>query len=441
MKTALLIAVLLVLQNAVISANADGIIAVVEKEAVSQSELDVYIKTSVLFMGGSQLPNKRLQDEFERERYQSLLNISLVLNSGDTSGVLDISAEAVDEEFSGLLANLAENITGDSTQIDSLDVFFTEAGIDWALAKDIMRREFFFKIATERYITFNYPRLAYVDEYFVSDEVLEKFYEDVKDSLVMPVSYRFSRIILSPIPSERQLMQVNSKANAVLQALNSGEDFRSLASIYSDDPDARINGGNIGIVRRGETEPELERLIFSIETGTMGVAQSVAGIHIIYVPAKWADSARVYEIFLSLLPTREDTLQTLADVEAVMNLLDGGADFHDVARQYSQDPYSKDEGGYLGEVPAESLDISVRAILDMLEPGEYTEPIPSPFGFIVISLEGLTMGEPESFESVKEQLSEVYLLKERQKALENWLNEIKETVYLEERTKQPENEN
>lgn len=415
------------------SSNADEILVVVEKEAISNSELDTYIKTSILFMGGSELPNKRLREDFEKERYENLINISLVLNSGDTSGVLNIPPQMIDEEFEGLLSDMAMNITGDSSFTDSIGIFFDEAGIDWQLAKDIMWREFFFKVASERYIAFNHPRLVNTEAYFISDSILNEFYDTVKDSLTVPVSYSFSRIILAPLPSERQLMEVNRKANAILQALNSGDDFRSLASLYSDDPDARSNGGNIGIVKRGELEPELERLIFSIETGTMGVAQSAAGIHIIYVPTKWPDSARVYEIFLSLLPTYQDTVQTLADVDTVMSMLERGVDFRDVARIYSQDPYTKDDGGYLGDVPAESLDFSVRGILNMLEPGEYTDPIPSPFGFILIRLEEIEMGESQTFEEVKEQLTELYIFKERQKAVEIWLAKIKSQVYFEER--------
>lgn len=413
-----------------LSASADEIISVVEKEAVTKTELDTYIKTSILFIGGLELPNKRLQNEFEKERYENLLNIYLVLNSGDTTGILDVSPDMVEEEFTFFLSDLAYGLTSDSTMVDSIGEYFSRAGIDWTLAKELLRKEFYFKIATERYVSFSHPDLSNFDNYWVSENELKKLYDEIKDSTRVPVSYSFSRIVLMTMPSEKLLMDVNSKAAAVMQALSSGEDFRTLASIYSDDSAGRANGGYLGILKKGEIAPEVENAIFSIETGTAGFAQSAAGLHILYVPMKWIDSAKVYEIFISLLPTREDTLKTLSDLNEVMRLLKEGAPFGEVARKYSNDQFTKDDGGFLKDVPAESLDISLKSILDMLQPGEFTEPIPSPLGFIILKLEDVVLGEPESYESFKDRLKEIHLLRERQTAIEGWLEEIKNNVYI-----------
>ncbi|MBN1150588.1 peptidylprolyl isomerase [candidate division WOR-3 bacterium] len=423
------------------SANADEIISIVEKEAVTRTELETYMKTSIFFIGGFELPNKRLQEEFEKERYENLLNIYLVLNSGDTTGILDVSPEAVEEEFMVLLGDLAYGITGDSTMVDSISAYFSQAGIDWILAKELLRKEFYFKIAAERYVSFSHPDLTNFDNYWVSEDILRELYEEIKDSLSAPVAYSFSRIVLMTIPSEKWLMEVNSKAATIMQALSSGEDFRTLASIYSDDSEGRANGGYLGIVKRGELNPEVENAIFSIETGTAGFAQSPAGLHVLYVPMKWADSAKVYEIFISLLPKREDTLKTLADLDEVMKLLHDGTPFEEVAKRYSNDQFTKDDGGFLENVPAESLDVSLRSILDMLQPGEFTEPIPSPFGFIVLKLEGVVLGEQESYESFKDRIKEIHLLRERQTAIEKWLEELENSLYVWQRDSVLTNEN
>ncbi|MGC9367112.1 MAG: peptidylprolyl isomerase [bacterium] len=433
-KFSLFIISLTILSASSFAGEADKIVAVVNDDVITQSELDNYFKISKLLMGVEKMPNPRLEENLLEERLNALVNYALVDNMPESLSYLRIDQSEIQKENLRILEEFASEMFGEEATIDTLKSYFENAGLEWELSMRLMEKELMYNAVTERYLAFNYPELSNFQKFNVDDEELLEFYQKIKDSLRMPLSYHLSRIVLSPNPSEQRMMQINRKANQVLKALSEGEDFRSIASIYSEDKETAANGGYLGIVHRGDMLPEVENSIFSIEPGNMGVIQSMEGIHILYVPTRWADSARVYQIFISMLPNSEDSLRVLQELDSVTAKLDRGEDFAQVARIYSDDPYSREQGGDVGNVPVDSMDVSLLSILTMLEPGEYTSPIQSPFGYVIFKLHEVNLGEPVDFQEAKEQLKQNYFLRQRQQVINRWIDSLKQQLYFEQRT-------
>lgn len=433
-KFSILIILLIILSASSFSGEADKIVAIVNDDVITQSEFDNYLQTAKLLMGIEQMPNPRLEENLKKERLDALINYALVENMPDSLAYLKLDQSDIQKENLRILEEFAVELFGDEASIDTLKSYFENSGLEWELSLNLMEKELMYNAVTERYLTFNYPELSNLQKFNVSDEELAAFYEQIKDSLRMPVSYHLSRIVLSPAPSEQRMLQINHKANQVLQALSEGEDFRSIASVYSEDRESASNGGYLGIIHRGDMLPEVENSIFSIEPGNIGVIQSMEGIHILYVPTRWADSARVYEIFISMQPNSEDSARVLADLDSVTAKLDRGDNFAEIARMYSDDPFTRDQGGDVGDVPVDSMDMSLISILSMLEPGEYTSPISSAFGYVIFKLHGVNYGESIDFEEAKEQLKQNYFLRQRQQVINKWIELLKQQMYFEQRT-------
>jgi len=92
------------------------------------------------------------------------------------------------------------------------------------------------------------------------------------------------------IPQD-QLDQLNAqakqKAEDILKQAQGGADFAQLAKQYSEDPNSKDNGGDLGLVKKGEMapEPEFEKALFdpNFKDGTIypQVVESQFGWHII----------------------------------------------------------------------------------------------------------------------------------------------------------------
>ena len=70
----------------------------------------------------------------------------------------------------------------------------------------------------------------------------------------------------------------------------------------------------------------------------------------------------------------------------VLDRLDAGEDFQDVAREVSMDPSTKDKGGEVGWITPEAVDAEVARIAFSLQPGEYSGLIGINQGYAIISV-------------------------------------------------------
>lgn len=102
------------------------------------------------------------------------------------------------------------------------------------------------------------------------------------------------------------------------------------------------------------------------------------------------------------LCTSHILVSTEGDAVDVMDLLEGGGDFAELALQLSQDPGSGSQGGDLGCVPTGAfIPVFERATLGAIAAGvSLVGPVPSQFGFHVIRIDEVSPTEPASFDEL-----------------------------------------
>ncbi len=88
-------------------------------------------------------------------------------------------------------------------------------------------------------------------------------------------------------------------------------------------------------------------------------------------------------------------------------LLEEGASFDRVAREFSEDQVTRAEGGMLGMIRKSAFGLQVEEALASLAPGRYSKPIRSPFGFHIVRR------EPVGREDFLQVLKEEFIEKER----------------------------
>ncbi len=94
----------------------------------------------------------------------------------------------------------------------------------------------------------------------------------------MPVEVRLGQILLSTSinVSEDGKKEIRSKAQWILNKIKEGEDFEELASKYSQVPG---EGGDIGYVKKGEINSEIEKVVFNLKKGEVsGLVETTLGL-------------------------------------------------------------------------------------------------------------------------------------------------------------------
>jgi foldase protein PrsA len=113
----------------------------------------------------------------------------------------------------------------------------------------------------------------------VTPQEVDTFFTVNKERLGTPELFHCSHIL---VPTE-------AEAEEVVIALEAGADFAKLASLKSQDPATKDQGGDIGFVALAALAPELQQAVSSLEAGaTSGVVASNAGFHTIKLMEKKA---------------------------------------------------------------------------------------------------------------------------------------------------------
>lgn len=111
-------------------------------------------------------------------------------------------------------------------------------------------------------------------------------------------------------------------------------------------------------------------------------------------------------------------VDTEEEAEKIMQRLEEGADFNELARAESQDPTAERNGGGLGEISRGQTVPAFEEALFNAEPGELVGPVETQFGFHVIK-----RNEPPPLEQVEDQLREQVRDEQAQVAVQEFLLE------------------
>ncbi len=143
-----------------------------------------------------------------------------------------------------------------------------------------------------RYVVVDSAKLA-KELPITQDEVL-RYYNSHQDQYRVPEQINVRHILIkTPVPGPdgkvdpKAVEAARAKAEDILKKLKGGGNFEELAKQYSEDEASKANGGSIGWIQRGRTDPEFEKAAFALpKGGTSDVVRSSYGFHIIHADDK-----------------------------------------------------------------------------------------------------------------------------------------------------------
>jgi peptidyl-prolyl cis-trans isomerase SurA len=111
-------------------------------------------------------------------------------------------------------------------------------------------------------------------------------------------------------------------------------------------------------------------------------------------------------------------------------LLQEGQPFASVAKEYSDDA-SAAEGGDIGTIKQEELMPELRDVLNLLLPGSFSHPVPSPYGFHIIKLVEARKNHALPFDAVKDSVRERLVQIESERRYKEYVQKLKASSYIE----------
>ncbi|HEX8949506.1 MAG TPA: peptidylprolyl isomerase [Dissulfurispiraceae bacterium] len=142
----------------------------------------------------------------------------------------------------------------------------------------------------------------YVEQQFaakvsVADNDMVAYYENRLDLFKQPLQVRVSHILIQTDPKwdAARKQEARRKAEQILKGLKKGQDFAALAREQSDGP-TRTSGGDLGYVRAGQLDKEIESVVFGLRPGeTSGIVETSYGFNLFKVLEKKPETILSYD--------------------------------------------------------------------------------------------------------------------------------------------------
>ena len=115
--------------------------------------------------------------------------------------------------------------------------------------------------------------------------------------------------------------------------------------------------------------------------------------------------------------SEDDKKNAHKNIEDILNKINSGEDFAQLASELSDDTITKPKGGDLGFVPRGRLVKSFEDVAFTLKPGEVSEIVETPFGYHLIKIDEKKDAGVESFDAVKARLAQKMHQEQVQKEL------------------------
>ncbi len=216
-------------------------------------------------------------------------------------------------------------------------------------------------------------------------DVRDFYYNIPKDSIPMvSAQYEIAELVKKPPITLDEKLAVKERLYGLRSRILKGERFSTMALLYSEDPGSAKKGGELGFKGRGELVPEFEAAAFALKDGEISeVVETEYGYHIIQLIERRGDYINVRHILLTVKVSPEALQTAYNELEYIADLIRKDSITFDEAVKVHSDEDDKTNGGYLinpvtgGTLfAAEDLDQQVSVVINRLQVGEVSDPVP-----------------------------------------------------------------
>lgn len=415
-RTLILSATLLIAPAQANIVTLDRVVAVVNRSAITQQELNDRIDSirKNLARQGIAAP---AADVLESEALQRMITERVMLEQANNLGI-----RIDDSQLEGALARIAQQ---NRLTLPDLRKRLEVDGVNWRQFTDEIRQEMTLSLLREREIE---------NKIIVTDAEVDEF---LSLSANKPqLEYQLAQVMIS-LPENASPEQIQSRRTRIVaarQELAEGKEFAAVAATYSTAAEAS-NGGVIGWRPTGALAPAFAELLESLQPGEMtDIVRSSAGFHIFKLLDKREQSEKLVIKQTHARHILVRTNEVVSEIDARNKLLQirdrllNGSKFEELARLYSDDT-SANKGGDLGWLSAGDTVPDFEQAMDKLNPGDISQPVKSPFGLHLIQVvERRNQDVTQESRRAKVRLD----LRQRkaEEQYEDWVRQLRDKAYV-----------
>ena len=259
----------------------------------------------------------------------------------------------------------------------------------------------------------------------------------------VPPQIEYAQISIFPPIELEEENRIKARLREFKKRVEEGENFATLAVLYSEGPSAP-NGGELGYMGRAQLDPAYAAAAFNLRGDRVSnVVKSDFGYHIIQLIDRKGEQINTRHIILKPKPSTEALNKSAEQLDSLASAIRrGNLTFEDAAFRYSADKNSRNGGGIAinpytmsSKWQKEELEPDISKVLDGLKENEISDPFQTIDDkqrsvFKVIRLISRSKEHKANLQNDYQLLTEKYLEKKREEALNKWISERQAKTYI-----------
>ena len=396
----------------------DRVIAVVDSGVIMESQLNERVEEILMRLRNdrTELPPLNLLEEQVLDR---LIIEEIQLQMADRAGI-----KISDSELNQTLSRVAAQ---NKLSLEEFRIKLESDGTSYRSFRDTIKKELILQRVQRGKVG------AKID---ISEQEIENFINSEEGKTQLAEQYNVQHILLSVKSGlkEEEINEIEKSALSLIERLKEGESFEKLAASYSSGQNA-LEGGFLGWRTSSELPSLFSGIVSNLKVGEIAdPLRSGAGFHILKLTDKRGNTVKFLDQTLARhILVQPSEIRTENQAELLINdiyeRLNEGEDFKQLARQYSEDPGSKMDGGDLGWSNPGDYDPAFEKTMNETQIGEMSKPIQSSFGWHIIEVLD-RRNEDVSQEEQKNRAFRIIYDRKFEQELQSTLIELRAEAYV-----------
>ncbi len=308
----------------------DQIVAVVGNNIIIQSD----IENQFLQMRSQGYSSR---GDMKCEILEDLLIQKLMLNQAKVDSI-EITDAQVEQTLNNQLQNFIDRIGSQ----EKLEAYYNKSLLEIkADFRDMIRNQL---------LTQEMQGIIAQDISATPSEIKD-FYKSIpKDSLpLIPAQVKYKQLLRNPPFNKESKIIVRQKLLDLRKRIIEGEDFSTLAILYSEDPGSAQKGGELGFQGKSELVKEFADIAFSLRKGSVSpIVETKFGFHIIQLIDRQGEKINVRHILVKPKVTMDEIKQVFDFLDSlIVKINQDSISFELAVRLYSEDEDSRLNGGIM----------------------------------------------------------------------------------------------
>jgi len=394
----------------------DQVVAIVDEDVIMASELRTRLAsvTKNLEARGMEMPP---EDELVRETLDRLILENIQLQLAARVGVR-ISDAQLNAAVGRIAGQNGMNLEQFRTRLEA-------EGQSYVAMRDDIRREMILQRVQQGNVN---QRIQ------ITDKEIENFLATEEGQALTQPEYRLVHALLplAPDASESDNAAAKLYVDKMIARIRGGEPFDQVIS--SSSGRYTFSGGDLGWRRGGDLPSLFSDIAPTLKVGEIAdPLRSDSGYHLVYLQDKRGGEQIVAQTEVRHILVKPSEI--LTDVQAEQLVIDlkarieAGEDFGELAKEFSEDIGSGQEGGDLGWTMKGQMVPEFDAAMARTEIGEISDPVHSQFGWHILEVTGRRDQDMTEL-AMRNKANEYLHSRKYQEELDAWLRKIRDEAFV-----------